>query len=101
MRKLIIAMIPMILTNMVAAQDTTFKIEKAVICDDPKKIVKELVNSDFEEMPIWTGADQTTKYVLFVNQSTGTWTFLQYTPSIGCILGVGDTFKTLDVKRKN
>lgn len=100
MKKLITIIFATLLTTVATAQSTSFKIEKTLVCDDTKKIVNELMNGDYKEVPIWGGVDETTKFMLLTNTKTGTWTLIQFTPGVGCVLGVGDESKTLNVDKK-
>ena len=67
-----------------------FQTNKPVICDSTKTVVNFLKDS-FNENPVWVAKDQSDKsrYVLFVNSKTGSWTMIQMTPEIACVIGVG------------
>jgi len=43
-------------------------------------------------MPIWWGIEPATvsRYSLFVNEQTKTWTLIQFDENMACILGVGN-----------
>jgi hypothetical protein len=100
MKKLITAISATLLTTVALAQSTSFKIEKTLVCDDTKKIVNELMNGDYKEMPVWGGSEEKTKFMLLVNKESGTWTLIQFTPGVGCVLGVGDESKVLNLDKK-
>lgn len=78
------------------ANAQAFQINKPIICDETKKVI-EALNESWNEKPIWVAQDGVDKsrYALFINQKTGTWTMLQFTPEIACILGVGDKSKLI------
>jgi hypothetical protein len=80
--------------NSSIANAQAFQANKPVICDETKKIIKSLTEA-FNEKPTWIANDSTSdsRYALFVNEKTGTWTLLQVTPEISCILGVGTESK--------
>ena len=61
---------------------------KPVICDSTAVILTAL-KEKFAETPVWIGKGQETGYLLLVNKESKTWTFLQYTNEIACILGAG------------
>jgi hypothetical protein len=68
-----------------------FESRKPVLCDDTKTLIKSLTEN-YNEKPIWTARNPVdhTRFGLFVNSKTGSWTLLQMTPDIACILGVGE-----------
>ncbi len=76
------------------ANAQAFQSQKPVICDDIKKIIGSL-NQNFKEKPVWVAKDENdeTRYSLFVNQKTGSWTLIQFTSTVACILGVGEDSK--------
>ena len=69
-------------------------VEKPVICDTPK-IVVESISGTYQEQPSWIGRDNSSKYALFVNEKTKTWTMIQFNDNIACIIGVGEGSKTV------
>jgi hypothetical protein len=73
------------------ANAQAFKIEKSVYCDKTERIFSSL-KEKYQEEPVWAGDDlgNDSKYALFINTKQGTWTLLQFTPEVSCILGVGD-----------
>ncbi len=78
------------------ANAQAFQSEKPVICDKTKNVI-EFLTSRYNEKPIWTGKDarDETRYSLFVNSKTGSWTLLQMTPEYACLLGIGDNSKLI------
>lgn len=73
-----------------------FQTTKPVLCDESKKLISTL-NEKWNEKLQWSGNDgaNNSKYGLFVNEKTGTWTLLQLTPEVACIIGFGDNAKLL------
>jgi hypothetical protein len=73
-----------------------FQIEKPLLCDKTEEIFASL-KEKFQEEPVWLGSDigGNSKYALFINATKDTWTLLQFTPEVSCILGVGD--KTIGI----
>jgi hypothetical protein len=65
------------------------KINKPVVCNDTSVVFKALTDGDFKEQPIWVGAAEDSKYTLFVNEKTGTWTVIQFDSKNACVLGEG------------
>ena len=100
MKQLIAAAFAAIFITAAAAQSTKFTIDRTLVCDDTKKIVNELMNGEYKESPVWGGIDDKTKFMLLVNQSTGTWTIIQFTSGVGCLLGAGDGSKPLSTEKK-
>ncbi len=89
MRKLALAFLLCLTSSIANAQ--AFEIRKSLICDETQKVVKALAEK-FNEKPVWVARDikDDSKYSLFVNPKTGSWTLLQMTPDVSCILGVGE-----------
>ncbi len=94
MRTLALAFLFCLTSSIANAQ--AFESRKPVICDNTQKIIKSLIEN-YNEKPIWTAKDarDETRYSLFVNNKTGTWTLLQMTSEVACILGIGDDSKLI------
>lgn len=92
MQKLITTLIFCLFVNVVHAQ--TFEAEKPVVCDSTRTVIKFLTER-YNEKHIWVGksGDDDSYYGLLVNMKTGSWTLLQYTKDIACILGAGSSSK--------
>jgi hypothetical protein len=65
------------------------QIEKPVVCSNLKTIV-ETISQDYQEQPTWRGNDASSKYIMFANDNTGSWTLIQYNDKIACVLGSGE-----------
>jgi hypothetical protein len=67
------------------------EIRKTVICGPLETIMKGLADPDIQEKPVWVGEDEKgqTNYSLFYNEKTKAFTLVQFTKTIGCILGIG------------
>ena len=74
-------------------EDTYVVVNKKVICDLPDTMFEHLVIDGYRERPSWFGIDSKSKYILLSNDKTGTWTFIQYTQDIACILGAGEAHR--------
>ncbi len=70
------------------ANAQAFQTNKPILCDQTEKIIKSLVEN-YNEKPVWIASGEGTKFSLFVNKETSSWTLLQFTPEYACILGVG------------
>lgn len=68
-----------------------FEVNKTVICDKIESVFTVLTGSEFKEKVFWSGKDsnQQTQFVLLSNTETGTWTFVQFTNKVACIIGEG------------
>ena len=88
MRTSAVAMI-LILTSLVSSAREPVNSKKPVVCADPKTIFEELT-ADSEEQPFWTGNSNNSKFVLFVNTKTRTWSLVEYNDKTACVLGVGE-----------
>lgn len=82
-----------------ATANSWFETPKPVLCGPIKDMFAGLIN-EYKEEPIWLGSDsrEQSKYTLFVNSKTGSWTLVQYSTEIACILGVGSGSKNINLK---
>lgn len=98
MRLLILAILALYFTNSTAQ----VQVEKPIICMDTASLYNSLTSEELQEQIQWGGQSESndSKYLLFVNKKTKTWTFVQLNEKIACILGTGeksifvDNFKT-------
>ena len=83
--------IPLVLIiGLVAAQN--INLQKTVGCTSTEVMLRGLSGSDYKEKPIWLGIESDaamSKYGLFVNDDTKTWTLIQFDDTIACVLGTG------------
>lgn len=86
MRKFLLGVL--LLPALASAQPVT--VEKPVICEKAEVVVSGLLANDFKEQPIWVGSDEKSKYSIFANSKTGSWTLIQFNSTIACILGAGE-----------
>jgi hypothetical protein len=70
-------------------------VEKPVVCDDLETVVEGLQKGYYKEIPIWAGTDENSKYSLFVNEKTKTWTMIQFDRKTACIIGAGEEHKMI------
>ena len=80
-----------------------FESQKPVTCGPFREIVQTLIKEQYREVPIWIGqssADRT-QFSLFTNNTTGTWTLVQYGQVTGCIIGVGKNHRMIDSTRSS
>jgi hypothetical protein len=87
MHKLAMAFLLGLTSFLVRAQ--VVQVEKPVVCSNLKTIV-ETISGDFQEQPTWRGNDARSKYIMFANSKTGTWTLIQYSDNIACVIGSGE-----------
>jgi hypothetical protein len=80
------------------AQSVTTK--KEVYCDKTEDMLSILKSEKFEETPIWLGKGdgKAPNYSLFVNTETKTWTIIQFNNELACVLGSGESYKTITKK---
>lgn len=74
-----------------AAQSVT--VQKPVECADTATLLRGLSGSDYKEKPIWFGIEpgaNVSRYSLFVNKETKSWTLIQFDETIACVLGTGE-----------
>lgn len=95
--KLKLAVFLFIATQLAHAEP--FKAQKPIVCDTTKNVVESMTGPEWREEPIWLGKDELSKFVLMVNDLTGSWTIIQYRGDIACIIGLGENSTT--IKRTN
>jgi len=81
----------LLLTGLVFAQSVT--VQKPVECADTAILLQGLSGSNYKEKPIWLGIEPgatVSRYSLFVNEQTKTWTLIQFNETIACVLGTGE-----------
>jgi hypothetical protein len=94
MRTVIAAFLFCLTSSIAYAQ--AFESSKPVLCDNVQSIIRGLTEN-YNEKPVWTARNPVddTRYALFVNAKEGSWTLLQMTTEIACIIGVGQESKFL------
>jgi hypothetical protein len=81
----------LLIVGLVAAQ--TLTMQKPVECTDTVTLLRGLSGSDYKETPTWWGIEPEatlSRYSLFVNEGTKTWTLIQFDEKIACVLGTGE-----------
>jgi hypothetical protein len=81
------------LTVAVWATAQTVTVRKPLTCAPTSEVVTTLIGSDYKERPIWMGSEPSvppSRYSLFVNDETKTWTLIQFDEKIACVLGTGE-----------
>lgn len=94
MRTVIAAFLFCLSSSIAYAQ--AFESRKPVLCDNVQTVIKGLTEN-YNEKPLWTARNpiDETRFALFVNNKEGTWTLLQMTSEVACIIGVGEDSKFL------
>lgn len=94
MRTLALAFLLCLTGSIANAQ--AFEARKPVLCDNIQSIIKGLTEN-YNEKPVWTARNPVddTRFALFLNSKEGTWTLLQMTTEVACIIGVGQESKWL------
>lgn len=65
-------------------------VEKPVLCDTVKTVMETISGGRYKEQPYWVGTDDSSKYVMMVNEQTKTWTLVQFNDQVACIIGSGE-----------
>jgi len=81
----------MLVLGLAVAQSVT--VQKPIECADTATLLRGLSGSDYKEKPIWWGIEPgatVSRYSLFVNDETKSWTLIQFDEKIACVLGTGD-----------
>ena len=96
MKKLALAFLFCCTSTLANAQ--IFDSKTTIRCGETNYILTNLAGGEIEEYPIWVGTSDTSKTsktstMIMVNNSTQTWTVIQFDKKIACVLGVGEGFK--------
>jgi hypothetical protein len=85
----IFLILAVMLTTLAHAEPRT--LNKPVVCESTAKVFRTMLE-EFGETPQWRGvnAQQGTSTVLTVNTKTGSWTLIEYTAVMACVIGVGE-----------
>ena len=81
----------MLVLGIAVAQSVT--VQKPIECADTATLLRGLSGSDYKEKPIWWGIEPgatVSRYSLFVNDETKSWTLIQFDDKIACVLGTGE-----------
>ena len=81
----------MLVLGIAVAQVVT--VQKSTECADTATLLRGLAGSDYKEKPIWWGIEPgatLSRYSLFVNDETKSWTLIQFDDKIACVLGTGE-----------
>ena len=96
MLKKIIYISALVFCEIVSAQ--VFQENKSVTCAPTAGIIRSLGASDYKEKLIWWGIESgvpLSRYSLFVNDKTKSWTLLQLNETVACVLGTGESSNLL------
>ena len=96
--KTIMITVFLLLSTLAQAATPITEIAKPVQCADFRAMIEILGRAPYNERPVWIGNDgrDASKYVLFANAKTGTWTLIQFGSEVGCILGAGVASTVMD-----
>lgn len=85
----LISIIMMSLLCFTASAEPTI-MGKKVVCDD-KNTVFKIISEKFNEVPQWWGQSpqHNTQSILTVNNTTGTWSLIEFNETIACIVSEG------------
>ena len=85
----LISIIMMSLFCVTASAEPTV-MSKKVVCDD-KNTVFKIISEKFNEVPQWWGQNpqHNTQSVLTVNNTTGTWSLIEFNEIMACIVSEG------------
>jgi hypothetical protein len=90
MKKLLVSVL--LLPVLAVAQGPVI-VEKPVVCEKVEIILNSLTK-EFSEKPIWLGESSDSKYSVFVDKK-GSWTIIQFTDKIACIIGAGESSREI------
>lgn len=77
------------LSSSIANAQSIAQLNKPVVCGTFSMIVEQITKTYGEE-PQWNGSGAETKFTMLVNPKTQTWTLIEYTNTMACIIGTGE-----------
>ena len=91
MNKTIIALFLCISTTVSAQTIQLFELTRQMRCAPVEALISHLM-VEYGEKVVWVGKDRNngTYVSLYKNESTGTWTMIQYDNRTGCVLSAGE-----------
>ena len=91
MNKIIIALFLCISTTVSAQTIQLFELTRQMRCAPVEALISHLM-VEYGEKVVWVGKDRNngTYVSLYKNESTGTWTMIQYDNRTGCVLSAGE-----------
>ena len=91
MKKTIIALLLCISTTVSAQTIQLFELTRQMKCAAVDTLIAHLMEA-YGEKVVWVGKDRNngTYVSLYKNESTGTWTMIQYDSRTGCVLSAGE-----------
>lgn len=91
MRTLALAFLFCLISTIVNAQVT---LQKPIFCNSAVMIL-EVVRNKYQEKPVWLGTQNQGLIMLLVNETTMSWTLLEISDEVACVLGTGNRFNWL------
>ena len=91
MKKIIIALFMCMAIPLYSQTIELFELSRAMRCAEVQKLINHLADA-YGEKVVWVGKERNTgtHIALYRNDSTGTWTMIQYDTRTGCVLGAGE-----------
>jgi len=91
MKKIFITFFLCISTTLSAQTIKLFELTRQMSCAPVETLISHLMEA-YGEKVVWVGKDRNnaTYVSLYKNESTGTWTLIQYDSRTGCVLNAGE-----------
>lgn len=97
MRKFSIACATIMCSGSIFAQNSAdlpsgfVTVPKNVLCGPSDTVFQALAHKDINEKPIWSGSvDNGSNVAVFVNETTSSFTMIQFGKQMSCILAIGN-----------
>jgi hypothetical protein len=90
MRKTITALALLFSTTTTFAQQEIINLAKELRCSEAEYVIKYFTE-EYQEKPVWVGKSNTGTYLtLLVNKEKRSWTLIEYSSRLACVLGAGE-----------
>ena len=97
MKKVLLSLL--CLSSSIAYAETYTASKKVVCTSDFDELQKDIATSKWKEVLHWGGSgEEKNFFVMFVNEETGTWTFIETNGEHACIIAAGQN--SMDVPKK-
>lgn len=90
MKKFVLSVLLMPVLVLAQSMDKPVTVDKPVVCVNTEQLFAAMERSEYQETPHWMGTDSNSYWGMFVNLDTRTWTIIQFTADVACVVGAGE-----------
>ena len=91
LKTLIVVLLITASTQMFAQESQVIEMQKNVFCFQTQSVLDKIVN-EYKEVPLWVSKLSNSNVTLFVNYDTKSWTLLQWSNELACVIEAGENY---------